>query len=221
MFKKWILLFLVISSTTIFADRASQELKWQAMEEEVSQWGDGMGLGLDEGVKETVAALNLLGFVTRQSCEGHMDWGRDHPWIDFPLNTDLIEMSEECNRLMAIWHEEEDKLDKEQLHDEDFNTSPETYNFRVARDTLFAYIKEYDRVRTKIDHSLHPYLEKFYQNHFVSYDAMLIIESDNLTNRGSAFQIFRTESEREQKLLIYQNEMKAFGAFLKEEFLSQ
>ncbi|MEI7810598.1 MAG: hypothetical protein WCI41_03535 [bacterium] len=36
---------------------------------------------LDEGIRETVVALNLLGFPTIQSCEAHLDHGSPGPWV--------------------------------------------------------------------------------------------------------------------------------------------
>lgn len=45
---------------------------------------DGLGLGLDPGIKRTVVLMNLLGMSTSGSCEGHPDQehGLDYPWID-------------------------------------------------------------------------------------------------------------------------------------------
>jgi len=44
---------------------------------------DGMGYPIDDGILETVVALNLLGLRTCQSCEGHLDDGLPYPWVDF------------------------------------------------------------------------------------------------------------------------------------------
>ena len=47
--------------------------------------GDGLGLGIDQGIKKVVAALWYRGLETTGSCEGHLDWGLPFPWIE--LNT--------------------------------------------------------------------------------------------------------------------------------------
>ncbi|MDQ2902785.1 MAG: hypothetical protein M3Y81_04435 [Chloroflexota bacterium] len=47
---------------------------------------DRLGCSIDEGILEIVVALNLLGFPTCQSCEGHLDDGLPYPWVD--LETD-------------------------------------------------------------------------------------------------------------------------------------
>lgn len=54
----------------------SQEMKfpsasWEEAEAFMRHITDGMGSSIDEGILETVIALNLLGFPTCQSCEGH------------------------------------------------------------------------------------------------------------------------------------------------------
>lgn len=68
-----------------------QELKfpstsWEEAESFARHITDGMGCTIDEGILKTVVALNLLGFPTCQSCEGHLDDGLPHPWVDFETN---------------------------------------------------------------------------------------------------------------------------------------
>ncbi len=65
-----------------------QELKfsaasWEEAEAFVRCITDGLGCSIDEGILEVVVALNLLGFPTCQSCEGHLDDGLPYPWVDF------------------------------------------------------------------------------------------------------------------------------------------
>lgn len=52
---------------------AEREKQWQKKLEELDELADGAGLGLDEKIIEPVAGLDLLGFNTRASCEGHVD----------------------------------------------------------------------------------------------------------------------------------------------------
>ncbi len=49
---------------------------------EVARLKDRLGTPVDEGIFETVVLLNLLGFRTSQSCEGHLDHGAAYPWVD-------------------------------------------------------------------------------------------------------------------------------------------
>jgi hypothetical protein len=55
---------------------------WNKQRELINQLCDGRQKTIDEGIKETVTALNVLGLVTKGSCEGHDDWGLPFPWID-------------------------------------------------------------------------------------------------------------------------------------------
>lgn len=56
--------------------------QWQQKLKDLDKVADGLGLGIDAGVKETVALLNLAGVHTTASCEGHKNWGFPYPWID-------------------------------------------------------------------------------------------------------------------------------------------
>src|SRR6266571_1101863 len=64
--------------------RRKQE--WQDLTDKVSRITDKLGKPVDPGILETVAALNALGIPTTASCEGHVDWGTEAPWIDIASN---------------------------------------------------------------------------------------------------------------------------------------
>jgi hypothetical protein len=55
---------------------------WEHKLNEMEQLRDGIGKGLDQHIKETVAVLQLFGVHTQHSCEGHLDHGVAAPWID-------------------------------------------------------------------------------------------------------------------------------------------
>ena len=65
--------------------------EWNAMANSIENWTDGLGMPIDSKIKETVIVLNLLGFKTAASCEGHIDWGCPHPWIDFDVYDEEID----------------------------------------------------------------------------------------------------------------------------------
>lgn len=52
--------------------------KWK----ELDNLADHLGMPIDEGIKDTVAAFQLLDFNTQASCEGHLDRDLLTPWID-------------------------------------------------------------------------------------------------------------------------------------------
>ena len=52
---------------------SQKQEEWKKREAEIQETTDGLGLPLDKGIVEGVVALNLFGFPTSQSCEGHFD----------------------------------------------------------------------------------------------------------------------------------------------------
>lgn len=54
---------------------------YHSMVEQISRITDGRGLPIDRGIQELVVALNLLGFGTTMSCEGHVDFGGALPYV--------------------------------------------------------------------------------------------------------------------------------------------
>lgn len=55
---------------------------WEETAKHFRRVVDRLGKPIDEGIFETVVALNMLGITTRASCEGHLAWGLPYPWID-------------------------------------------------------------------------------------------------------------------------------------------
>ena len=65
---------------------------WEQKLLEVDQFRDGMGKGVDPGIRETVAVLQLLSINTTASCEGHLDHGIAAPWIDIESPDPRVKM---------------------------------------------------------------------------------------------------------------------------------
>ncbi|GMU52245.1 MAG: hypothetical protein AMXMBFR33_13910 [Candidatus Xenobia bacterium] len=94
--------------------RGERELQRLARLAEVRGYRDGLGLGLDEGIVDTVAALQLNGFNTRQSCEGHVDTGCGAPWVDIQAVEPPNVFSDLPNALhkMAQFHGQRETYEK-------------------------------------------------------------------------------------------------------------
>ena len=58
-----------------------EHASWQEGCAAVEKFTDKLGTPIDPGIFETVVVLNLLGFRTFQSCEGHLDHGSPYPWV--------------------------------------------------------------------------------------------------------------------------------------------
>jgi len=56
--------------------QSEKELKWQEAEQGLEKFG-----GIEQGIKDTVVALNVFGIETVNSCEGHNNHGRIAPWV--------------------------------------------------------------------------------------------------------------------------------------------
>lgn len=48
----------------------------------IGEFTDKLGREMDPGIIEAVVTLNLAGFTTVQSCEGHLDHGTPYPWVN-------------------------------------------------------------------------------------------------------------------------------------------
>ena len=57
------------------------ERQYEEMCKRVATFTDKLGATVDDGIFDTVVTLNLLGFHTFQSCEGHLDHGYPYPWV--------------------------------------------------------------------------------------------------------------------------------------------
>ncbi len=93
------------------------------MRRQVDGFTDGLGLGVDEGIKNAVAALLCHGLLTSQSCEGHphQTHGLPYPWIavEAPLpqgwtgteeqkkewETANLPLQENLRRLLDAYHQ--------------------------------------------------------------------------------------------------------------------
>lgn len=59
---------------------------WQAAKAQVDTLIEGVEIPLDQGIKDTVIVLNLLGYKTIGSCQGHLDHGTGGPWLHLSID---------------------------------------------------------------------------------------------------------------------------------------
>jgi hypothetical protein len=172
------------------------------MAAQMAQITDSLGSSIDPGIFETVVALNLLGFPTVMSCEGHLDHGVGAPWIDIePPGVEALRQ--------AIRHRENgeaaDTLREEVVH---LRQEARAQQLHLRRQLL-------------------PYLEAFYQEHLAPFDRRLILLSSEwlgrtrLVSQGAEFQEITDPTERKHTLHIYQAEMRTFTMFLRRQFAEE
>jgi len=184
-----------------------KQLRWQEVQQQFSQTTDRLGMPIDGGIFETVVCLNILGIVTRQSCEGHLGRARPAPWVTFttPGVSDLYKEA-------AAAHKQARDASKERS----YSYEELTQLFAPAHQLR----EEADAKHAVDQQKVIDYLTQFYAERHVPYDCMLIVYSDiagisTLESQGAPLQVLQPPEVKAQKLLEYQQEMQAFAAFLK------
>jgi hypothetical protein len=189
--------------------REQKEQRWQEMAARVDKITDTLGMPVDEGIKETVIVLNLLGFPTVQSCEGHAERGVCGPWVDMrPKGTEALAQK----RSQAI-----DRLIKARQQKQ-----PE-------EESVEQILKEVDEAArepmTHLAENLIARLTAFYQEHQTPYDCILMIHHLGLGYRlecqGTSMQYGPFALPRkDERLPHYQQEMRSFTDFLKARYFT-
>lgn len=66
-------------------EQSPKEEAWEKATKDVETDTDGVGRGIDDGIKEAIVAMRVNDFETEQSCEGgeHDEHGQPYPWIRF------------------------------------------------------------------------------------------------------------------------------------------
>jgi hypothetical protein len=173
------------------SDASAKQALWEHTRAAVEHITDGLGKGIDEGIKETVTVLQVLGMHTCQFCEGHLDWGEAAPWIEL-CSPDADALTPKINALL----EQIEALERE----------------------LKQYRTEQQAAEAKELKQLLPFLDAFYRDREVPYEQRLIMAGMRLTSQGVELQAAEPDGVKAQKLRDYQEEMRAFTAFVKQQF---
>ncbi len=215
---------------TTSSTNSHKQQAWQKMEAEVASWTDALGMPIDEGIKKTIIALNLLGFPTRQSCEGHINTGGVHPWVSFEVQDDaLAKLDKEYFDSLKSIRDQEDKI-IQKYSDLSFNEAINKTRIEdpAAYQALIESYKHNNKstLKKKIDTAwllkkvpLRNLLLEFYKQQPINPDAMLIIDDNGkgnfaLYSVGGDWQETRTPEEQRNHLKMYQQEMARFTDFL-------
>ncbi len=198
--------------TSTASDNPSKDQRYRDMQALVSQMTDKLGQCVDAGIAETVVLLNLLGIPTSQSCEGHMTHGIGAPWVDIE-DTSTSEQTEEATRLF--------NLATQRKQQQGHMTEEVLHLFEQAHQARLAIKKKHITIRLR----LLGLLAAFYEQRRVPLERQLIIQSrsdgkSRLESQGADMQEVLLPTERQQKLLTYQQEMQDFTAFLKQQYFA-
>ncbi len=164
--------------------------RWQTIAQQMRETTDSLGKPIDPGILEAVIVLNVLGFTTEQSCEGHLDRALPAPWVRI-INAE----AEAADDRAIVAYQQQDFIQG---------------GIYQAQARL-ALAKEQSR--------LLDYVQRFYDEHEAATDCRLIIYPTmagrlQLESQGAAALPAQPVEVQQAKLLDYQAEMQAFTTFL-------
>lgn len=205
-----------------YSDYDAKKQRWDDMAREVDSWTDGLGMGIDEKIKDTVIVLNLLGFKTRQSCEGHLSWGHSYPWISLELDDTeyeslknqwiaVAEKVDEAEKAAVARHPELEVAEALLLEEE----KAKLIKLWKARNDACNKAEQYRKMKLA---PLQELLMIFYRDG-ANPDTMITHEYiDNIASIGGYWQDIRDDATKAVKLKEYQDEMRRFTDFLIEKY---
>jgi hypothetical protein len=197
---------------------SQKQERWLAMEKEVMSLTDGLGKSIDPDIKNTVIILNLLGFKTSASCQGHLDWGLPYPWIDFNIE------NQEVKNLMKKAENIQSRINQKRTELGGFNNEdPDLINLFKEMRTIGDEIEK--KILSQLI-SLKKLLEEFYTVRSANPDRMIVIHQLNptflrLQSVGGNWRSIRDDTEKAIKLKEYQAEMRELTSFLREKYYNQ
>mgnify|MGYP001591747600 CR=1 FL=1 len=205
---------------------------WNKTLDDLDRVADRLGMPIDAGIKETVAAFVVNEFPTYGSCEGHVEERFDkkiklRPYIAVGLNEPrqrFIGESEIKERIAAGYGISAEKLEE--------NDAAERAYWNYIQEQDVPETPEYLAVRIKneeLQKSLQQILEAFYQNRQANKDTSLTIERIGpaghfrmTTAKENSKDVREFDMERSRRqLMVEQEEIKAFTHFLKARFFGQ
>ncbi|OGE80870.1 MAG: hypothetical protein A3C04_00180 [Candidatus Wildermuthbacteria bacterium RIFCSPHIGHO2_02_FULL_45_25] len=171
--------------------QAEKQIAWEQKMAEVNEIADQLGKGIDEKIKEPVAAFLIHEFTTSGSCEGHMaqegedQHGLPYPWVEvYAPEPEGWEYSEEKKREWTV------------------------ENFKQQQ-KMMRFLEEFYKERqTPFDARL-------------VFDGVGAFGGFRVQSFGAKMAAILTPEEQKQKLELYQTEMYDFTKFLKNRHFSK
>ncbi|MHB1316479.1 MAG: hypothetical protein ACYCZW_01325 [Minisyncoccota bacterium] len=223
------------------------EEKWQRWKDKLIELSipDNYGYVIESGVIETIAALQLLGINTRQSCEGDYS---DSPWIEFGAeDPENIYVGEEEIKIKlmdkyGIDHNVIDKNSPEFIRKEQVRIEGEAIRQLKNENTLIytGEFEEWQKETADCVSRLQGFITDFYENRndeknignrevyidfpYCTPKHPLYIQDIpflRVKEKGRSGGEDSSGGEYEQNMIDNKNEMKRFTEFLKEKFFKK
>ena len=219
---------------------SEKEMRLQAERQKVEEFADLKGMGVDEGIKETVAVFNSMELSTSASCEGHLGGESKHgylvPWVDFEAPN------------QPKWRFENEEEIYEQVAQKYTVSVEEVFRGRheqawaeasrlISQQEETVEYKEWEKENDKLLEKVNSLLQEFYSTRDASDEARIIIDTYASWFRihgGGKFYIPNSDTEKIQSdltdeeraripevLKTSQQEMKDFTDFLHDKFIKE
>jgi hypothetical protein len=193
---------------------SEREANWTRMEGYINQVGDRLGMGIDQGIKQTIIGLNVLGINTTASCEGHIDRAIAGPWIDVSAaeTEEMKAMTKEADKLLA----KAERREKEKASDVELDRLYGEYH-RLSDKVREPHLREVAKAMRL--------LEEFYAERKVPFGVQLTISplgfGGRLQAQATMLQDIEDEKTKQDKLTAFQAEMDAFSAFVRTKYFGK
>jgi hypothetical protein len=217
------------------AESQSEDKKKQiltAKRLEIDKVVDVEGKGIDEEIKDTIVALNVSGFPTKASCQGHYgeeEGGMGAPWVEVGAENEPEERFKNQN---AIFQKVAEKFNMS-LDEVKRSFNPDAYweaMKEASEQGETAEYQEWDKQNQVLLKRAQDLLDEFYREKKVDESLRLQLEEwvggFRIHNGGEDYKdVEENMSETEkathkERLRLYQDEMKRFTDFLVSRFLA-
>jgi hypothetical protein len=199
---------------------------------EIDQFADAEGKGIDEEIKEAVVALNLLGFDTTQSCQGHYgeeEGGFGAPWVQIEQPNQPEERFQNQNEIFKRVAEKYNLTLKQLKHEDNADAWGEALR-EASQQGETPEFQEWNKKNQELLQRVKELLDEFYKNREGHYNEDMKLEIEEFAdmfrihNGGEDYKMVDENiSENEKiahahRLFEYQREMRNFAYFLLDKF---
>jgi hypothetical protein len=168
---------------------------WDGERADVDKIADGLGKGIDGGIKEAVVAFSVYNFPTSQSCEGHDGEGEEKGGLPYPW-VEIYAPEPEG------WEDAEGKK-KEELKRE------WTMENLRQQERMLGYLAEFYQGKERD-------VRRELTFHNIGAFGGFRVQSSG----GDTMELLHTPAEKKQKQELYREEMNKFAEFLKDKYFS-
>ena len=186
----------------MFTTSTLNKKKLQETIDELSTQTDVNGTTIDPGIITTVALLNMHGFPTYSSCEGHVDKAKPYGWIKFITPTEAAERALQANGASIYYllsekaHETANRKTKARFgNQETWDKKADEFYGQIVRETLRRHINYnyYVDISEKIRTERKELREKI--NDFLYEFLSFQRNSVTISKTGSVKILFASENE--------------------------